>query len=426
MHQVLDITLAPRNGAFDLALDAPTLVFHPFHELGQYTFAYGCVFDYAAARDVFRPCFELWLEEHDAGGARRDTCGDRGEHFSQRNEGEVRDEKIDRRKFGEVARIDSLEQGDPRVLAQLHVELRPPDVDGDHRGGTALEQAIGESAGRGAKVEAAETGRVYAECVEGGFKLVAATADKAVGFEQFDWCVIVEELRGLHKDGGPNAGAASHDEALGAFPALGEAALNEELVGADAWHRVRLVNRPSSVQDAIYCRAGPMTHAAVSELLYLVDEAFSAPPGGDGDSHSLLANLASVTNDLWGYVPAGGRRSIRDITLHVGSCKHMYRNHAFEDGALTWTSPVVWPWPEGDAPMAASLDWLREAQQLFRAAVARLDDEQLEVARRAPWGELRPTRWLIKVILEHDLYHAGEINHIRSLAMGDDEWAYLK
>jgi hypothetical protein len=36
----------------------------------------------------------------------------------------------------------------------------------------------------------------------------------------------------------------------------------------------------------------------------------------------------------------------------------------------------------------------------------------------------RETRWIISVMIQHDLYHAGEINHVRSLLSGDDRWLF--
>ena len=47
------------------------------------------------------------------------------------------------------------------------------------------------------------------------------------------------------------------------------------------------------------------------------------------------------------------------------------------------------------------------------AHVRGLTDDDLLVARPANWGELRETCWLLSVLLEHDVYHAGEINRTR-------------
>ena len=49
------------------------------------------------------------------------------------------------------------------------------------------------------------------------------------------------------------------------------------------------------------------------------------------------------------------------------------------------------------------------------------DDAELTRQRGAPWGDVRETRWLITTMIEHDLYHAGEINHLRALRQGNDE-----
>ena len=32
--------------------------------------------------------------------------------------------------------------------------------------------------------------------------------------------------------------------------------------------------------------------------------------------------------------------------------------------------------------------------------------------------------WLINAMIQHDLYHGGEINHIRVLRQGNDRWAW--
>lgn len=155
-------------------------------------------------------------------------------------------------------------------------------------------------------------------------------------------------------------------------------------------------------------------HTGVTQLLYLLDDAFEGT-----DWHSLLGNLGSVAPDDWLWVPPGGRRSIRDIVDHIGGAKRMYQNHAFGDARLTWDGPAI---EGGEAleTIPSAIAWLREGQERLRQSIAALDDAELLRPRKAPSGKLKETRWIISVMIEHDLYHAGEINHIRALHQQDD------
>lgn len=162
-----------------------------------------------------------------------------------------------------------------------------------------------------------------------------------------------------------------------------------------------------------------MSRAGVEQLLYLLDEAF------EGTGHSLLANLHSVRDDDWFWLPLGGGRCIFDIVQHVGECKYVYDNHAFGDGSMRWDRPGTVTTVDRDTPTAAVIAWLREGQRRFRESVEALaDDGELLRPRRANWGQTYETRWLINVIIQHDLYHAGEINHIRALRQANDQWAW--
>jgi len=160
-----------------------------------------------------------------------------------------------------------------------------------------------------------------------------------------------------------------------------------------------------------------MTTAAVEQLLYLLDGAF------EGGWHALLDNLQAVAQEEWGWVPPGGRRSIRDIVQHVGSCKVMYENHAFGDASLGWEHPLV-VGEEAMSDATSAIAWLRSGQAQLRTRVAGLDDGELVRLRRTNWGELKETRWIIATMLQHDLYHTGEINHLRALCGRDDIWAH--
>jgi uncharacterized damage-inducible protein DinB len=159
-----------------------------------------------------------------------------------------------------------------------------------------------------------------------------------------------------------------------------------------------------------------MSRTAVEQLLRLMDGAFT----GVGESpHSLLANLRSVGEDDWDWHPPGGHRTIFDIVRHVGECYYVYDSHALSDGTMNWdTVPTV---EEGTATRAL-LDWLREGHHRFREHVAALTDEDLARPGRIAWHEGKDLQSIIALMIEHDLYHAGEINHIRALCQGNDGW----
>lgn len=157
-----------------------------------------------------------------------------------------------------------------------------------------------------------------------------------------------------------------------------------------------------------------MTAVRVSELVALLDEAFQGTRW-----HSLLRNLESVTPADWLWVAPGGRRSIRDIVAHVGGCKFMYQNQAFGDGQFTWDDPPV----AGDEALdtvPSAVEWLREGHQRLRGSVAALNDDDLPRLRGHHSGTPKETRWIIATMIEHDLYHAGEINYIRALHQQND------
>jgi uncharacterized damage-inducible protein DinB len=159
-----------------------------------------------------------------------------------------------------------------------------------------------------------------------------------------------------------------------------------------------------------------MTTQAIEHYLYLLDDAFAGP-----DWHSLLSNLHTVAPEDWTWVPPGGARSIRAIVRHVGRVKLMAYDQAFGAGTLT-SDEVGGDEETSDIPTASA--WLRKGHERLRGGVAALaDDAELLRPRRTNWGELRETRWIIVVtMIQHDLYHAGEINHLRSLHQGSDHW----
>jgi uncharacterized damage-inducible protein DinB len=165
----------------------------------------------------------------------------------------------------------------------------------------------------------------------------------------------------------------------------------------------------------------------IETTLYLMEEAFRGLGIEESnESQALLPNLATVPADAWRALPSGAVRSIHDIANHIGACKVMYDDFAFGAGTLQFGTPEVEPFATEGSPEDV-IAWLETThRRLVDHVTALADDGELDRRRLANWGEQRPTRWLIAALIAHDAYHAGEINHIRSLLDGDDRWRFVQ
>ena len=162
-----------------------------------------------------------------------------------------------------------------------------------------------------------------------------------------------------------------------------------------------------------------MARTRIEELLALMDLAF------EGSQHSLLQNIRSLSSDNWSRTPPGGSRSVRDLVAHVGMFKFMYANHGFRDGGMDYDDPPATPAQERLSDPEAAEEWLREGHAYLTGCIRELEsDAELDAPRKAHWGAQVPTYFLVTTMLEHDLYHAGEINHARALLQDDDRWRH--
>lgn len=163
------------------------------------------------------------------------------------------------------------------------------------------------------------------------------------------------------------------------------------------------------------------SHTTIDTLAWLIEEAFKGDP-----SHSLLANLRELREEDWTAVPGDSGRSIADILEHVGWSKWMYEDYAFGAASLRGDQPPMIP--RGGVrsrPHEELVAWLVEGHQRWLASVRALrDDSELDRERPTNWGERLSTRVIIRIMIAHDLYHAGEINHLRALLQSTDRWPY--
>jgi uncharacterized damage-inducible protein DinB len=163
------------------------------------------------------------------------------------------------------------------------------------------------------------------------------------------------------------------------------------------------------------------SRVGIETLARLGEDAFE----GDSDE-SLLANLRDMRDGDWTSLPTGGERTIADGLEHVGWAKWMYEDYAFGPGTMRGDEPPLIPADGATSrPHGELLEWLREGHRRWLTSVRALpDDAELDRERLTNWGDRVPTRDIIRIMIGHDFYHAGEINHARALLQATDRWPY--
>ena len=167
--------------------------------------------------------------------------------------------------------------------------------------------------------------------------------------------------------------------------------------------------------------ATPTSKSAITELITLFDHILEEHGFGWDHWHSLLWNLHNVRPEDWDQAPEGGGRTIRQLVLHLGDGYLGYHSSVFDDGSRQWGNRVVDGIEPGETPEEVER-WLRLAHGKLRASIANLTDAQLSEVRKAPWGDEYEIRRLIELQIQTSFYHIGEINHIRALLQGNDDW----
>src|SRR5579859_1706036 len=139
--------------------------------------------DDAAGADVFTGQFELRLDQ-DQEICRvfcDGQCG--GKHFADGDEGDVEDQEISG--LGDVGGAElagvAADADDAVILAEFPGELVEIDVDRVDAGGAALQEAIGETAGGCADIDAGERVGIDGEVFQRAFQFKAAAADEFTG-----------------------------------------------------------------------------------------------------------------------------------------------------------------------------------------------------------------------------------------------------
>ncbi|MBA3533054.1 MAG: DUF309 domain-containing protein [Ardenticatenales bacterium] len=144
----------------------------------------------------------------------------------------------------------------------------------------------------------------------------------------------------------------------------------------------------------------------VSSLLRRLDRAWEESP------LSVLGNLRGVTEEEATRLPETRMRSIAYLIAHLGVGKAIVAARCAGDEALSFQD-VAPPEPWRDLP-----HWASEIQERLRRVVGFLTEEALDEMRPL-FGTTLSLERILEATIEHDIYHAGEINLLRELYRTD-------
>src|SRR5262245_9975604 len=180
LHEVQEELAVPlragQAGVYDAAyLRSPPRYF--LHHLAQHPPPDLAVADHAPPGLSSRR-LELWLDEHDGLPTRRREPERGPERLPHADEGDVADDERRReRQLSQLARVRPLEHRHAWVVPDARVQLPIAHIQRDNPRSAALQEHVGEPAGRAAGVEAVAPVRIDAERIEAVRELLAPTGD---------------------------------------------------------------------------------------------------------------------------------------------------------------------------------------------------------------------------------------------------------
>ncbi len=157
----------------------------------------------------------------------------------------------------------------------------------------------------------------------------------------------------------------------------------------------------------------PSAVAVVTQLIQQFDEAFSKRSWHGTNLSGSIRGL-SAKQAVWRADRRG--HSIADIVVHCAYWKYSVRRRL--RGEKRGSFPLKGSNWFGLPDALTDVEWrgyvrlLKEQHTELRDAVASLSDHDLS---RTPAGGKEPIGFLVRGVIAHDLYHAGQIQTIKGL-----------
>jgi uncharacterized damage-inducible protein DinB len=146
----------------------------------------------------------------------------------------------------------------------------------------------------------------------------------------------------------------------------------------------------------------------MSELKRLNDQLKRAFQGKAWHGPSVSEVLEGVTPEQAAAHPIAGGHSIWELVLHIQTWERVGRRRIEESTPIDVSDEEDWP-AVADTSFAAwtnTLAELRRNHEALRAAIRELDESRLDEI--VP-GTTYSVYFLLHGVIQHDLYHAGQI-----------------
>ncbi len=145
----------------------------------------------------------------------------------------------------------------------------------------------------------------------------------------------------------------------------------------------------------------------MSEILRIEDQLKRAFEGEAWHGPAVLELLADVTAARAAAKPLAGMHSIWEIVLHISAWVDATRRRVEGDEAKL-TAEQDWRavGETSEAAWKAAIEGLTNAHRALRETILRLEESRLK--DRVP-GQQYSVYFLLHGVIQHDLYHAGQI-----------------
>ncbi len=156
----------------------------------------------------------------------------------------------------------------------------------------------------------------------------------------------------------------------------------------------------------------------VEHLQRRLEESFRSSP-----YHSFLGSLQGVTDDEARWIPTHYRGyphmtgTILNLAYHVAGDRFVLVSTAFGDGLVTWKKMQA-RFESYGGDLAAAIRLAEEGHRLVLETLTGLTDADLPVSHPYYGGKTHTAEELFHIIIEHDVYHAGQIRYVRNLYAG--------